>query len=154
MKNYQQQLAILCHKLSFLNKICQLFHYYLPRYFFYPIQLVQSLAYANIANIYFRNQEEGILFDVGHGQGSFDWKVVEAAAHRGFWPNLISTDLHSGNVDGAAKDLCYVMTKLYSIGMPFPKVRTSKQEKKIILVLHYSWMKIGNKILQDIFICI
>ena len=34
MKKYQQQLAILCHKLSFLNTICQLFHWYLPRYFF------------------------------------------------------------------------------------------------------------------------
>lgn len=66
--------------------------------------------------------ERGILFDVGHGQGAFDWKVAKAAAHCGFWPDLISTDLHSGNVQGAAKDLCYVMTKFLSLGMPLNKV--------------------------------
>ena len=69
-----------------------------------------------------RDQKEGILFDVGHGQGSFDWKVAEAAALKGFWPNLISTDLHSGNVKGAAKDLCYVMNKFLTLGMSFEKV--------------------------------
>ena len=64
----------------------------------------------------------GVLFDVGHGQGSFDWKVAEAAAQQGFWPDLISTDLHSGNVNGLAKDLPNVMTKLKAVGMPIPKV--------------------------------
>ena len=64
----------------------------------------------------------GVLFDVGHGQGSFDWKVAEAAAQQGFWPDLISTDLHSGNVNGLAKDLPNVMTKLKALGMPIPKV--------------------------------
>lgn len=48
--------------------------------------------------------------------------MAEAAVRQGFWPDLISTDLHSGNVDGAAKDLCYVMTKLLSVGMPLGKV--------------------------------
>eukprot|EP00093_Oithona_nana_P013343 13343.XXX_268142_265920_1 [CDS] Oithona nana genome sequencing. len=64
----------------------------------------------------------GVLFDVGHGQGSFDWKVAEAAAQQGFWTDLISTDLHSGNVNGLAKDLPNVMTKLKAVGMPIPKI--------------------------------
>ena len=69
--------------------------------------------------------KRGVLFDVGHGQGAFDWKVAEAAAKQKFWPDIISTDLHSGNVHGASKDLCYVMSKFYALGMPMKKVRTT-----------------------------
>ena len=65
----------------------------------------------------FRSQKNGVLFDVGHGQGSFDWDVVEAAARIGFWPDLISTDLHSGNVDGPVKDLTTVASKFLHAGM-------------------------------------
>ena len=80
-------------------------------------------AKAHLIKLKIRSQQKGgVLFDVGHGQGAFDWKVAEAAARRGFWPDLISTDLHSGNVGGAAKDLCYVMTKLRAVGMPLQKV--------------------------------
>ena len=71
-------------------------------------------------------RQVGVLFDFGHGQGSFDWKVAEAAAQQGFWPDLISTDLHSGNVNGAAKDLPNVMTKLWALGMPLKKVIIAK----------------------------
>lgn len=63
-----------------------------------------------------------MLFDVGHGQGSFDWTVAEAGAQQGFWPDLISTDLHSGNVEGSAKDLCHVMSKFLALGMSFEQV--------------------------------
>ena len=66
--------------------------------------------------------KRGVLFDVGHGQGAFDWKVAEAAAKQKFWPDIMSTDLHSGNVHGASKDLCYVMSKFYALGMPMTKV--------------------------------
>jgi len=70
----------------------------------------------------FRSQKRGILFDVGHGQGSFDWEVVEASARIGFWPDLISTDLHSGNVDGAVKDLTNVASKFLHAGMSLKNV--------------------------------
>jgi dihydroorotase len=59
------------------------------------------------------------LFDVGHGQGSFDWDVVDAAGRAEFFPDLISTDLHSGNVDGAVRDLTNVASKFLLAGMPF-----------------------------------
>ena len=55
-------------------------------------------------------------------QGSFDWEVVEAAARIGFWPDLISTDLHSGNVDGAVRDLTNVASKFLNAGMPIKEV--------------------------------
>ncbi|MDQ6885641.1 MAG: amidohydrolase family protein, partial [Candidatus Dormibacteraeota bacterium] len=66
-------------------------------------------------------RERGVLFDVGHGAGSFDFEVAEAAARVGFWPDTISTDIHSMS---AAKvtGLPDVMSKLLAVGMPLENV--------------------------------
>lgn len=64
----------------------------------------------------------GVLFDVGHGQGSFTWTVAEMMAAERFFPDTISTDLHTGNSSGPAYDLCTVMTKMLAVGMPFVDV--------------------------------
>ena len=58
----------------------------------------------------------GILFDVGHGQGSFSWDIAEICAAAGFFPDTLSTDLHSGNVDCLARDLPWVMSKFLHLG--------------------------------------
>ena len=63
-------------------------------------------------------RERGIVFDLGHGQGSLDWEVAEIAMECGFPPDTISTDLHSGNVKGAARNLPWVTAKLLHLGMP------------------------------------
>ena len=55
-----------------------------------------------------RARDKGVIFDVGHGQGSFDWSVAENACseeHSKFWPDVISTDLHTGNVNGPVRKL-------------------------------------------------
>ena len=59
----------------------------------------------------------GVIFDVGHGQGSFSWDIAEICAENGFYPDVISTDLHSGNVTGLARDLPWVMSKFLKLGM-------------------------------------
>ena len=61
-------------------------------------------------------RQRGVIFDLGHGQGSFSWEIAEICAERGFWPDTISTDLHSGNVDGLARDLPWVMSKFLHLG--------------------------------------
>lgn len=58
----------------------------------------------------------GVLFDTGHGQGSFSWEVAGICAESGFYPDVISTDLHSGNVGGLARDLPWVMSKFLHLG--------------------------------------
>ncbi|MBT5709104.1 MAG: amidohydrolase family protein [Verrucomicrobia bacterium] len=67
-------------------------------------------------------RSEGVLFDVGHGMGSFSWPVAEACARQGIWPDTISTDIHSLNIDGPVYDLPTVMTRLLHIGMPLVEV--------------------------------
>jgi dihydroorotase len=76
----------------------------------------------------------GVLFDVGHGQGSFNWTVAELCARNGFWPDTISTDLHSGTCEGPAYDMPTVMTRLLHAGMPLGEVvaaSTSRAAKAI-----------------------
>jgi dihydroorotase len=61
--------------------------------------------------------ERGVLLDVGHGQGSFSWRVVESALEQGVEPHTISSDLHVYNVDGPVYDLANVVTKFLHLGM-------------------------------------
>jgi dihydroorotase len=67
-------------------------------------------------------RERGIIFDVGHGFGSFDYGVVERAVEHGFWPDTISTDLHSLSARGPVGDLPRTMAKLLNLGMPLQEV--------------------------------
>ena len=67
-------------------------------------------------------REDGVLFDIGHGMGSFNWTVGEICLAEGFSPDTISTDLHSLTCEGPAYDLPTVMTRLLHLGMPLPEV--------------------------------
>lgn len=62
-------------------------------------------------------KRRGVLFDVGHGQGAFNWTVTEICAKKKFWPDIIGSDLHTGNQNGPAYDLPMVMSKFFHLGM-------------------------------------
>ena len=63
-------------------------------------------------------RQRGILFDVGHGRGSFDFDTAEAALQAGFAPDTISTDLQRGHLGPLpVHDLPLVMSKLHAAGM-------------------------------------
>jgi len=61
--------------------------------------------------------ERGVLLDVGHGAGSFEWHVVEAAFEQGLLPHTISSDLHTGNIAGPVHDLANVVSKFLHLGL-------------------------------------
>lgn len=67
-------------------------------------------------------RDRGVRFDIGHGMGAFSWTVAEICAAEGFWPDVISTDLHSMTADGPAYDMPTVMTRLLHVGMPMKSV--------------------------------
>ena len=67
-------------------------------------------------------RKRGILFDVGHGGGSFNWNVAVPATRAGFWPDSISTDLHTGSMNAGMKDLTETMSKILNLGAPLQKV--------------------------------
>ena len=61
--------------------------------------------------------ERGVIFDVGHGAGSFSWDVVQTALAQGVEPTTISSDLHIYNVNGPVYDLVNVVNKFLHLGM-------------------------------------
>ena len=63
-------------------------------------------------------RKRGILFDVGHGGGSFFWPMTIAAIDQKFYPDSISTDLHFGSMNGGARDLPNVMSKFLNLNVP------------------------------------
>ena len=58
-----------------------------------------------------------MIFDVGHGGGSFAWRIAVPAIHQGFLPDSISTDLHIGSMNAGMKDMLNVMDKLLALGL-------------------------------------
>ncbi len=64
-------------------------------------------------------QERGVLFDVGHGFGSFSFRVCKAALDQGFLPDILSTDIHALSRDFPVKDLLTTITKFVCLGMDF-----------------------------------
>lgn len=70
----------------------------------------------------FEARDRGIVFDLGHGAGSFWFRQAVPAMQNGFNPDSISTDLHVGNVNGPVVDMLTTMSKLLNIGMPLDEV--------------------------------
>jgi dihydroorotase len=62
-------------------------------------------------------RERGVLFDVGHGAGSFSFEVMEKCLNQGFSPDTISSDLYSANINGPVYDLVTTLSKFLLLGM-------------------------------------
>lgn len=67
-------------------------------------------------------RKRGVIFDVGHGGGSFLWRVAVPAMKEGFLPDSISTDLHIGSMNAGMKDMLNVMDKFLAMGMSLDDV--------------------------------
>jgi dihydroorotase len=67
-------------------------------------------------------RKKGIIFDVGYGGASFNYSQAIPALKQGFYPNTISTDLHTGSMNGSMKDMLSIMSKFYNMGMDLPAV--------------------------------
>jgi dihydroorotase len=69
-----------------------------------------------------RARARGVLFDVGHGMGSFSWDTARKALAAGFLPDTISSDVHAMCIEGPAWDLLRTMTKFLSLGLSLSEV--------------------------------
>ena len=67
-------------------------------------------------------RKRGVIFDVGHGAGSFVWRVAVPAVRQGFLPDSISTDLHISSMNAGMKDMLNVMSKFLALGMSLDDV--------------------------------
>ena len=63
-------------------------------------------------------RRRGVLFDIGHGKGSFAFKTARAMLANGFFPDTISSDIHAQCINGPAFDQVTTMSKFLCLGMP------------------------------------
>ncbi len=67
-------------------------------------------------------KKKGIIFDVGYGGASFNFSQAIPAIKAGFYPNTISTDLHTGSMNASMKSELDIMSKFLLMGMPLNDV--------------------------------
>jgi dihydroorotase len=67
-------------------------------------------------------RQRGVLFDVGHGLGSFNFPAAKRIIDAGFLPDTISTDIYNLNVKGPVYDMPTTMAKMLHLGMTFDDV--------------------------------
>lgn len=67
-------------------------------------------------------RKRGIIFDVGHGGGSFKYSAAVPMIKKGFKPDSISTDLHTSSMNAGMKSQLNVMSKLMAMGETLQEV--------------------------------
>jgi len=70
----------------------------------------------------FEARKRGIIFDVGHGGGSFSFRQAIPAIRQGFTPDSISTDLHVDSMNAGMKDMLNLLSKFLNMGMSMDDV--------------------------------
>ena len=67
-------------------------------------------------------RKRGVLFDLGHGGGSFLWTVADRAMSLGFPPDIISTDIHASSILTTQSDMPNCMSKMLTLGMELKEI--------------------------------
>jgi dihydroorotase len=74
-------------------------------------------------------RKKGVIFDAGHGGGSFLFRQAVPALKQGFAPDVISTDLHTGSMNTGMKDILNTMSKFLNLGMTLQEVIKANTSK-------------------------
>jgi dihydroorotase len=89
---------------------------------FRPFPNSAATAQGTVKKVVLEARERGVLFDIGHGKGSFAFKTARAMLANGFLPDTISSDVHALCIDGPAFDQVTTMSKFLCMGMPLADV--------------------------------
>lgn len=81
-------------------------------------------------------RERGVIMDIGHGSGSFGFKVAEKMLADGFLPDVISSDVHAQCIDGPAYDVLETMSKLLVMGLPLVEVIRAATHTPAVVCRH------------------
>jgi dihydroorotase len=64
----------------------------------------------------------GVIFDIGHGRGSFGFATAMQMLKNGFLPDVISSDVHLTSIGGPAYNMLVTMSKFMKLGVPLKEV--------------------------------
>jgi dihydroorotase len=92
-------------------------------------------------------QKRGIIFDVGHGGGSFRWDQAIPSIEQGFIADAISSDLHTGSMNSGMKDMANLMSKFLALGLSVQDVilRSTWNPAKIIKRPELGNLSVGSE---------
>jgi dihydroorotase len=90
-------------------------------------------------------QERGVILDIGHGTGSFNYRVAEAALAEGVLPDVISSDIHQLSVQGPMFDLPTTLSKFLNLGMSLADVidRATRRPAAAMRRLDLGTLRVG-----------
>src|SRR6476660_9819532 len=89
---------------------------------FRPFPNSPATAQGTVKRAVIEARQRGVLFDIGHGKGSFAFKTARAMLANGFLPDTISSDVHALCIDGPAFAQVTTISKFLCMGMPMPDV--------------------------------
>jgi len=89
---------------------------------FRPFPNAPSSAQGTVKPAVLAARKRGVLFDIGHGKGSFAFKTARAMLANGFEPDTISSDVHTLCINGPAYDQVTTLSKFLCLGMPLDRV--------------------------------
>ena len=89
---------------------------------FRPFPNSPATAQGTVKRAVIEARQRGVLFDIGHGKGSFAFKTARAMLANGFLPDTISSDVHALCINGPAFDQVTTMSKFLCLGMPLVDV--------------------------------
>lgn len=89
---------------------------------FRPFPNAPSTAQGTVKQAVLNARKRGVMFDIGHGGGSFAFKTARAMLANGFEPDTISSDVHTLCIDGPAFDQVTTMSKFLCMGMSLNNV--------------------------------
>lgn len=89
---------------------------------FKPFPNAPCWADGRVREEVWKAREKGVVFDIGHGKGSFSFATARAMLAAGFWPDVISSDVHTLCIDGPAYDNLVTMSKFLCLGMPLTEI--------------------------------
>ena len=90
--------------------------------------------------------KRGVIFDVGHGAGSFSFPVAEACLEQGLGPGTVSSDVHRYNIRGPVFDLMTTLSKYVHLGYSVDEavaLGTMKPAAAVNLPDHIGTLKLG-----------
>ena len=89
---------------------------------FRPFPNAPCTAQGTVKQAVLQARKRGVLFDIGHGMGSFSFKTARAMLANGFYPDTISSDVHQLCINGPAFDQVTTLSKFLCLGMELPEV--------------------------------
>jgi dihydroorotase len=96
---------------------------------FRPFPNSPAVADGTVLPAVLEARERGVIFDIGHGMGSFSFATARTMLSNGFEPDCISSDVHALCIEGPAFDLLTTMSKFLCLGMPLADVIRAATER-------------------------